>query len=455
MGVSAMPKDDKKVAAPPSPPQGKGGAPKRKKPPPDWLANVSRLQKHFALIYETKAVFDGERRIVVGIDALRCAYRKAVTVWLDSPDRVMIGKDEVVFDPIHADIPYNLFGGLESQPVAGKYDLVLELLDHICADRRDVVDWVLDWVAYMLQNVGAKMSTAIVMRGPQGCGKNMFWNVLLDIFGKYGGIITQSELESQYNDWASGKLLLIGNEVLSRREKWQLGGKLKNMITEGRIPISAKYMSTRYENNHCNMVFLSNDLLPVPLEERDRRFLVISTPGPHPEGKEFYQRVTGQIENGGREAFHDFLLKRDISHFDPHTKPPRTEDFVDAVELSLSPAELFIRRWKAGELECMKSGDTMIWAAASADIYALYKKWCDAEGERHIDSATWFGMKLKEAGFTPALRWIKVDGKKTARRVYHLEGKIPDSCEDSNLWVQDMCNFAYEKAHPTSKEPPW
>ncbi|MDR2173648.1 MAG: DUF5906 domain-containing protein [Burkholderiales bacterium] len=406
------------------------------------------LQRDFALVYGTDTVFDGNRRMLVRIGHLRLAYQNAVKVWLESPDRKMISADQVVFDPHNVDAPWNLFCGIDLDPECGDCDAIIELLHYICSERQEVIDWVLNWMAFPLKNVGAKMATSIVMRGKQGCGKNMFWNVVATIYGKYGGTITQTELESQYNDWVSGKLFLIGNEVLSRKEKWQLGGKLKNLVTEDQIPISAKYMSTRYEGNHCNLVFLSNDLLPVPLEEGDRRFLMIDTPGPHPDGEAFYKRIEKKINSGGVAAFYAMLLARDIGNFNPHTKPLRTVDFDNAVELSLGSSELFVRRWKAGELPCLEYGREPVWAGAASDLYTVYQRWCPTQGEKHVDTQTLFSRKLKEAGFSFDVMWIAINGECKAYRIYWYAPAINDACEDVKAWITEHCKAAYHCAHP-------
>jgi hypothetical protein len=416
---------------------------KKKGPPPDWIGNIVRLERAFALIYGTDTVFDGEERMLIRVGALRHAYGRAVKAWLESPGRKTIKQDDVVFDPCNPKRDWNLFGGLPSEPKAGRHNLILELVDYLCGGRAEIRDWVLNWIAYPLQRVGAKMATAVVMRGPQGGGKNMLWECVRDIYGPYGGMITQTELESQYNDYMSAKLFIIGNEVLSRRERWQLGGKLKNLVTEAQVPIQAKYMPTRLEANCCNLVFLSNDLLPVPLEEGDRRYLVVDAPQPHPDGAAFYTSVAQQIANGGRDSFYHYLVNRDLAGFGPHSKPVRTEAFQEALELSLSPSELFARRWKAGELPILQHEDQhasestqTIWAGTCEDLYVIFRKWCEREGERHVDTQTRFARTLKDRGLERRIKQrLKWDEGRRQHVVYWWPERVPDACEDVVDWV--------------------
>jgi hypothetical protein len=68
----------------------------------------------------------------------------------------------------------NLFNGFGMEPKAGEYNLILELLFHLCGEDQDVFHWVVCWLAYPLQNPGAKMATSIIMHGDEGSGKNLF-----------------------------------------------------------------------------------------------------------------------------------------------------------------------------------------------------------------------------------------------------------------------------------------
>ena len=94
-------------------------------------------------------------------------------------------------------------------PVAGSCEHLIDLLRYMCADDsrpEELFQWVLRWLAYPIQHPGAKMQTTIVVHGPQGTGKNMFFEVIMGIYGRYGRIIDQSAIEDKFNDWASRRL---------------------------------------------------------------------------------------------------------------------------------------------------------------------------------------------------------------------------------------------------------
>ncbi|ADE14136.1 conserved hypothetical protein [Nitrosococcus halophilus Nc 4] len=210
-----------------------------------------------------------------------------------------------------------------TQPKAGNCQSLLKLLDHLCSRENhssdELLDWVLKWLAYPIQNPGAKMRTALVIHGPQGTGKNLFFECIMQIYGRYGRIIDQSAVEDKFNDWASKKLFIIVDEVVNRSDSY-IENKLKEIVTNEWILINSKGVDAYEERNHVNMVFFSNERMPVVLEEDDRRHCIIWTPEKLP--KAVYDDVAAEIRDGGVEALHHYLLNLDLTGFGEYTEPP-------------------------------------------------------------------------------------------------------------------------------------
>src|SRR5205085_4828808 len=161
-------------------------------------------------------------------------------------------------------------------------------------------------LAYPLQNLGAKLRTAIVMHGDEGAGKNFLFEAWLEIYGKYGLLVGQDELEDKFNDWRSAKLAVVGDEVSSRQELVHNKNRLKALITSPTVQINPKNLPRREERNHINIVFLSNELQPLALDNSDRRYLVIHTP--RAREFEFYRKLKAWRQAGGVQAFYHYLL---------------------------------------------------------------------------------------------------------------------------------------------------
>ncbi|MDY0748519.1 DUF5906 domain-containing protein [Paucibacter sp. R3-3] len=376
----------------PAPARGKGSAKARpKKLPPHLLENLKVLRERFAYQYGSEMAWDLERREAIKIAHLRYTFGKdAVNVWMASPDRRVIYLEDIVFEP-GQELPedqLNLFAGLPVEPVEGDCAVMVELLTHLCSTSRaratgsvpelgveEIVDWVLSWCALPLQRIGSKMDTALVFHGPQGTGKNLFFDVLRDLYGAYGVMVGQTELEDKYNTWLSRRMLIVGDEVVSRQEMYHVKNRLKWIITqETKIPIRAMHMDTRWESNHANLVFLSNESQPLALEQGDRRFLVIYTPTA--EDGDLYARVRAFLKDGGAAKFLHFLMHYPLDGFSRHTKPPLTEAKASLIERGLKPGERFMHEWIAGYL------DLPMGVCSVEQLYRGFRRWADSTGER-------------------------------------------------------------------------
>lgn len=363
-----------------------------------FLFDLDILLDGFTLIYGTDTVFDGTRHRIVGLGPLRSAAGKSlVRMWLEHPGRRTVLPEQVGFDPSAADssIRCNLWSGWPTRPKAGVCDLALELLEILCNgddDPRGLFDWVIKWLAYPIQNPGAKMATALLVHGPEGTGKNTFFGAIRRIYGRYGCQFSQVELESNFNGWASGKLLALGNEVVSRAELYHIQGRLKSMITEPEWIINEKMLPARAEQNHCNFVFFSNRIDIAKLDSGDRRYCVIWTPPAL--DKSFYAEVAAELRDGGVEALHNYLLHVDLTGFGPHTPPPRTRAKADLIELGMDSTDRFWRDWTRGDIDGIPCIPCL-----SQDLYELYRWWALREGiPRYAQKQTLLTLVGKKPG---------------------------------------------------------
>lgn len=369
--------------------RGRGGRGARGGKNVDW-GQFNFMLENFVLIYPTDTAWDCEKSKQVKIANMAHKFGSDyVRMWKASPKRRTIDEENLVFDPTMScgEEAINLYEGLaiEPQPCEpDEVDVMLQLLEHLCsrceagegnADVHQVMQWVLRWLALPLQRPGAKPRTALVFHGPQGTGKNLFFDAIRGIYGRYGVMVSQTEIEEKYNGWLSAKLLIIANEVVSRQELYHHKNRLKWIIAEAeKIPIRTMNTDTRWEANHANLVFLSNEKQPLVVEIGDRRYLVVYTP--MPEDGDLYERVRKFLQAGGAAKFFHFLLHYDLGDFHEHTKPLMTEAKEELIGLSMRPAERFMSEWLAGFL------DLPVQVCSVEQLYRAFRRWCDDNGER-------------------------------------------------------------------------
>lgn len=363
----------------PAPTTGGEGRGEKLKP----IESTADLLERYSLVYaHSGAVFDRQEHILLSLSDMRdaCVRKDIHRGWVEHPARDIVRIREVGFDPAGDDpsITCNLYGGWPTVPKAGKCDRLLDLLQYMCSadpNADHLYRWVLKWIAYPLQHPGAKMKSTLVIHGPQGTGKNLFFEALMSIYGEYGDVIDQSSIEDKFNDWASRKLFMLADEVVARSDLFHVKNKLKGLITGDRIRINPKNFAAYWERNHLNLVFLSNEAMPVVLDEDDRRHCVIWTPPKKDPG--YYAAVMAEIRDGGAAALHDYLLHLDLGEFSNGTLPPNTGAKADLIGLGLDSPMRFYDEVIMGDVRGLEPMPGL-----ATDWYAAYTHWCRCAGMR-------------------------------------------------------------------------
>lgn len=442
-GASAGPSDapapsSAEDAGASAPAQGKGGRSKPKREKTIDHGRLNFLLANFTYIYPTDTAWDEAKRKVVPLSGMNNMYGSDyVRMWKANPDRKHIDEEDLVFDPSgnceeHA---INLWDGLAVEPVSCKdkdVEVMLELLRHLCGrcqDADEVMHWVLCWLALPFQKRGAKMATALVFHGPQGTGKNLFFDVIRAMYGKYGVMVGQTEIEEKYNGWISAKQLVVCNEVVSRMELYHSKNRLKWLIDAPTIPIRTMHTDTRWETNWANLVFLSNENKPLALEVGDRRHQVVYTPTP--EDGTLYDRVRAFLDAGGAARFLDYLLRYPVEDFHEHTKPLMTEAKAELIELGMAAEQRFMQEWVDGFLNLPMR------VCSAGQLYRAFQRWCVTTGERFVPN---------QAAFTTAAkRWAmeRIERDELGKRlepcltykVVNLKGLERDIRKAERCWI--------------------
>lgn len=374
------------------------GAGENGKQPLSALLSVDEACERFALIYGGKGtLFDHQEHLLVPkADVMDIIPDHGWREWKLRPDRQVVRLSEVGFDPAGTDpaIRCNLWGGWPTEPKAGECEQLLLLLRCLMsseANNPDLYTWVLRWLAYPIQHPGAKMRTALIFHGLQGTGKNLFFETIMAIYGEYGRIIDQAAIESQFNDWASRKLFMIADEVVARQELYHVKNKMKSFVTGEWIRINPKTVAAHDEKNHCNLVYLSNETQPLPIDQDDRRHFVIWTPMKLEE--DGYHAVRDELRAGGAAALHHYLANLDLGDFDEHTPPPMTQAKADLIHVSAGNAQRFLTEWLGGDIYFDKKR-LPVCPCGSSDLYGAYIRWCRENGVRNPRESNQFASEI-------------------------------------------------------------
>ncbi|AIC18582.1 DNA primase [Pseudomonas chlororaphis] len=383
--------------------------------------NLDPLDR-YVYIDGTKEAWDREKKRRLPEGSVKMAMGDAYQLWLNSPNRRVVDVDHIVFDPTMTKDPatyINTFEGLPLEPV--RNDAACKnlrwLISFLCNNDAEARDWLIKWLAYPLQHMGAKMDTAILFHSTmEGSGKSLlFADIMGELYGQYGATVGQTQLEGNFNAWQSGKLWAVFEEVVSRDQRYNQVGKIKHMITGKTVRMESKFINGWEEANHMNSAFLSNEIMPWPISEDDRRMLVMwpmETLAP-----ERQKAIAKELANGGVAALYGWLLDIDLGDFNQRTRPPKTEARERLVALSRTAWQTFLALWRTGEL-----GYGLWGCCMTSDVYGMFLEWCSINKE-HSMSQTKFSLMLSATvEKTKGIPWYDGSNRRFGAFFFPTEG---------------------------------
>lgn len=159
-----------------------------------------------------------------------------------------------------------------------RYPAINALLENIAPDSSERI-FLLNWLSTIL-NTAKKTKTAPVLKGIQRTGKGVFATKIIEYAMHESNcfIATNSNLADNFNGYLEDKLFITFDEVKGdfKTDK-DIGNKIKGIVSEDKYQIRTMHTNPYMITLWCNCIFLSNDDLPIPMDQSDGRFTIIET----------------------------------------------------------------------------------------------------------------------------------------------------------------------------------
>lgn len=373
------------------------------------LAYVTKLNAFVAL--EDGALFKNEADVHrrFGTHKMIGESGKSVpacSVWCTWEHRLEL--DDIVYEPGRPplyDGRFNVWRDDGAKAVKGDVSSFLEVLSGV-----EKWEWLLQWLAYPVQNPGAKLHTAVVLWSvEQRTGKTLLGDVMSDIYGKSNSSkIMSDNLEDASNEWIARKQFVLGDEIMQSAGRAEMG-VLKSMITGDTVHVNIKYVPKYTVQNRANFYLTSNQPDAIRLDRTDRRFFIGSLTQVRSE--KFWNDVTKWRRAGGASAFRYYLENEvDLAKFDPHASAPHT---VDKIQMAYTAMGAF-DQWCA---DLIASPETMFGDTAKVlrgrDVFTVSQLMNFLPDElRPRANAAVLGKALLKAGAVAAYSPVRTgDGK--------------------------------------------
>lgn len=259
----------------------------------------------------------------------------------------------------------NIWTGWEA--VEGSVKPFLELNDYLFKnmppEHRDIP---LKLMAYKAQNPEVKVPLALVLLGPQGCGKSMWGEIMRDAFSPYGASVDSSQLVSEFQGWIERSLVAVMDEAKGE-DMFRGADKLKGLISDLRQPMNEKFRPVRQVNSYTLYILTSNRRSVGSFSADDRRMIVVDCPKPK-EPAFYHDYVKPWWKAGGAKALLYYLLHLDLEGWRPPAKAPMTPEKYLAFTEGLTTVQALAEEMKTADEQCVKRWYDQAYAWADTAI---------------------------------------------------------------------------------------
>ena len=251
--------------------------------------------------------------------------------------------NSIAFSPIkELDSTLNLWKGPTAQAKAGKWVVIRNhIRDVICNGELNVFDYLVNFLAHMVQKPEEKPGIFVVLLGGQGTGKGMFFNLLHEIFSKTTLLVSDVDrVIGRFNAQLERNYIICMDEALFVGDKKAID-RLKSVITESTITIEEKYQPSRSIRSYHRLFAASNYDEFAKVEKDDRRFLFLRVSEAYKQDNKYFKNLSDAINDPATVgALLYYLLRKDISNFEVRQRP-KTEEAANQKLQSLDGFERY------------------------------------------------------------------------------------------------------------------
>jgi hypothetical protein len=306
------------------------------------------------------------------------------------------------------------------EPTPGNVQPWHDLLSFLFDDDHEARSWFERWVAYPMQNPGAKMRSAAMIWGLQhGTGKSWVGELLCAIYGENAETINDKQLNSQFTTWAYRKQFVALDEVNDEntyaKQRTAFARELNRLITQTTLSINRKYMPEMTTPSVFNLYFNSNDPNSLTLAKNDRRIFVHEVKTQKRIAEPLRAELERWRDSGGLSHLFHYFLSLDLGDMAPSSIPPLTAAKSDMINIGHSMIESWALDAAADPDRMITDGvDRVKWSLVTMDEIV---RMIDPD-DKHKLAWNVVGPILRRAGFVPVYRSQSLPTKAGALRLW-------------------------------------
>ena len=189
--------------------------------------------------------------------------------------------------------------------------------DITCKGDKPSFEYLMKWIAQLIQHPEKKHRVALVQYGQQGSGKDTLIDFLQELVGNQFVYRTKQikEFIGNFNSINSGKLIIGFNEVDDKSSK-QNHDILKHVLDSREEIIERKYLPKFKQNCYKRFIFNTNNRNAFNVEDSNTRYFMLDTSSEKIGDYGYFQKIQDSINNEqSMKAAFDYFVNIDLTDF--------------------------------------------------------------------------------------------------------------------------------------------
>jgi hypothetical protein len=251
--------------------------------------------------------------------------------------------DSTAFDPRPTPTTtLNFWVGHVSNPKPGNWVCIRDfLLQVLCNNDQSLFEYLIGYLAHMVQVPEEKPGVMIVLLGGQGTGKGVFFSLLRAIWPITTLQVSKiDQVVGKFTSALERNYIICMDEALFAGDRAAIDN-LKSIVTEQYLHIEQKFQPSRTIESVHRLFAASNHNHFAHVESDDRRFVFVRVSDTRQQDTVYFRAVANAISKPDTiKALVYYLNRKDISKFNVRIKPKTTEQLSQKLK-SLQGFERF------------------------------------------------------------------------------------------------------------------
>lgn len=330
--------------------------------------------------------------------------QEPISAWWLKQSKRRTYEGGIVFLPGNGPVPadsYNLWRGfaVAPDPNASCQLFLDHVLNMVCGGDRAQFEYIMAWLAHMVQRPQEKPGVAVILGGIKGAGKDTVPDYVGRLFPENRVKISEmDQLTGKFNAHQEKALLLHVEEGYWAGDPKAVG-PMNRLITADTSMIEPKGLNAFEVASFCRVLITSNEERIVPASKDERRYAVFKVCSDRAQDREYFGKIIHERDNGGLGALLHYLQTFDLTGIDVGVAP-KTKGLSDQKIANLKGHEAW---WYSllmdGELPGTGFDADRPWSLHGAEVdvdelYQSYTEWMRRPYQGVMLIKTTFGLML-------------------------------------------------------------